>query len=269
MKRIFLPVFFVLYSAMSLAGNTILEPAIEAEEKRWYFNPSDCHPDVIENIRFAADIISFYSPVNLKYSGETDAEITNTRDGKNTLGCIRQDNFVISSEETVLATTSFRSDGTAIFEADINFVANYFKDEDCTYLHELSHFIGLAHSDDPESIVHQGNNCEDKWLYADDLVTIAELYDVPANCTPYSARDMSIYFPNIGGFWVELRPINPDNISQGFYPYDFGKSITHNWQCNLFFNDDFSEIETQIFRKGNIIDIVLLEEDGLWYLEIK
>ena len=267
--RFFLFSFLLLVYMKSLtAGEFLVHSVLEAETRLWYFNPSECQNGVFRNLKEAADIVNHYSPVALSYQGESAANFSGADDNLNVLGCETLDPFV-TSYGSPTAFTDYRIVNDKLMETDIMFAANYFRDRDCVFLHEFAHFIGLGHSEEKNSIVNQYNNCEDKWLYADDLVTIATLYDVPAICTPFVSHSLAIYFPFINGYWVEFRPVNPGNIQQGYYPHDYGKSIPHEWDCQLSHNGTYSEIEAVFYYKGKLIEAVLSGEEGVWYVTAK
>lgn len=235
----------------------------------WEYNPRGCPDGTRAMLERASDMIDFYSDTafRVRYGGETHA--TEAVDGRYVVQCRPVLDYMEMGYgfQTAGVTLVSRSHDL-ITDADVIFNADRL-----TFgiaLHEFTHMLGLDHSSVRGSIVCQSEtpeHCASKdRLDADDLVGLASLYDVPANCTPYLGDDLTLYFPYIGGLWAELEPVDARDPEQGFTPSKVGESIDYDWECALSFSSGYEEVQTILYHRGRLWDAQLMREGGVWYV---
>ena len=236
----------------------------------WYYNPEHCPADALRQFRRAEALLnhSLLADFDLVYGGETGS-------GE---GVDRR--YVVQCSpilDYMDRGYSFQSGGVTLIarahglitDADIIFNADRMTFD--IVLHEFTHLMGLDHSSVASSIVchsERPGHCRSRSrLDADDLAGLAALYDVPANCTPRLDPDGSFYFPAIGGFWAELRPVDPQDAAQGYYPAAYGRALDHDWQCDLQFTGKLEKVTGTVYYEGRLMDVELRREGGRWFLQ--
>ena len=233
----------------------------------WEFNPRDCPAGTREVLHQASNLLDFYTLTRFSIRYKQDAEIDHAVDGRHAVLCspvleYMQRGFRFQSAGVTLIA---RSQGL-ITDADIILNADRISFD--VALHEFTHMLGLNHSAAPHSIVcysETPGHCHSRGrLDADDLVGLASLYDVPANCTPYLSDDLWFYFPYIDGFWAELRPLYPGDPDKGYIAAASGLSLEYDWQCSLLYSTGFEKVVAEIYHRGEAMEAEFLRHEGVW-----
>lgn len=235
----------------------------------WELNPRSCPPGTRDWLNAASDILDFYTLTDFKVRYRQDTENRHAVDGRYVVQCSRVLDYMAMGY-------SFQSGGVTLIArsneliTDADIILNADRMTFDIVLHEFTHMLGLDHSNEVRSIVcyrETPGECRSRGrLDADDLVGLASLYDVPANCTPYMAEDMTVYFPHIAGRWAELKPVDPTDPTLGYYSSAMGISPDYDWQCNLYYSTGFEEVEADIYHRGEVFEAVFLRAGGLWFV---
>lgn len=233
----------------------------------WEFNPRDCPLETRGMLDKASRLLDFYllTDFSIRHAGDTGRR--DAIDGHNVVGCDRVLNYMQRGY-------GFRSAGVTLISrtngliSDADIILNADRLSFKVVLHEFAHMLGLGHSAAPPSIVCHSEiigHCRSRdRLDADDLVGLASLYGVPANCTPYLSDELEFYFPHIGGFWAELRPLEPGVPDMGYFLAASGQSIDYDWQCSLVHSPGFREVVGEVYHRGEVIETEFLQRDGIW-----
>lgn len=260
-----------LFSGQAIAYQWMTDKPIRNRslDFAWEFNPESCPSDTREMLHAASDMLDFYTLTGFRIRYSQDTEDVQAVDGRYVLRCSSVLDYMGMgySFQTAAVTLLSRGHGL-ITDADVIFNADRLSFD--IVLHEFTHVLGLDHSSAPHSIVcHSATPgyCRSKGrLDADDLVGLASLYDVPANCTPFMADDLTLYFPHVNGLWAELKPVDSGDPGKGFTPSAVGASIDYDWRCKLSHTPGFMEVRTEIYHRGKLWEAELLREGGIWYV---
>jgi hypothetical protein len=233
----------------------------------WDFNASDCPEGALDMLLAASALLDFYTltPFALEFRGHS--ERPPGVDGDNVVSCRRVlDYMAMGYSFQSAGVTKVSKAWGVISDADIIFNADRLSFD--IALHELTHLMGLAHSEASDSIVCYSEvpgHCRPaSRLAADDLVGLAHLYDVPANCTPYLDDELVLYFPYIDGHWAELRPEDDGAGGTQWKISDHGPSLEYHWQCELDYSSGFTQVRTEVYHDGKVAAVELHKEGGHW-----
>lgn len=226
-----------------------------------YINPAHCN-GYIEQIEEWVKVIDYLIPVSYTVAGFTDAG--KGYDLQWTIGCAPgHDLYTVHGRSAFTAGVAWTyTVGGIPIEVDILFQ----EDNDpktCLVPHELLHSVGMAHSGSRDAIM-KTNGCKGEYLMPDDLVGLAELYSVDANCAGYVTKDLEIFIPYYKGEWVLFEHLG--NLE--FAVVETGPSIDYEWSCHQEWSGFQQTLFTEILFQGDSYNIAMVHDDGIWELRL-
>lgn len=258
LASIFLPLLLTTCHAVPAYGYAFLLGGAygkRTEPFQYYTNsPNNCQPGVLEQVFDWMEVYDILLPIDVVWAGWTMDGVQD--DDKSVIFC--ETFFNITNKwqlnhltQGFVRYTTFNGRPTG---SDLILLQHLPYDNGCAIPHEVGHVFGLDHSDAANSVM-RAQNCFSEWLWPDDLVGLANLYDVPANCSGYVTRDLDIFIPYFKGQWILLQ-------HQGdllYYLQDVGESIEYDWQCNQVVSEGKATFD--IIFKGGLYSITL-EQHG-------
>jgi predicted Zn-dependent protease len=128
---------------------------------KWYYNPSNQifnTEKTVASVKAAAAAWEKVCGIKFVYMGTTEQKLTHTSDDKFIIGWLDDNRYKSrfgksSSAHTHIWWTRYIDDGEMSLNADAWKNKNY-DDFQGIMTHELGHLLGLAHSDNPDSIMY-------------------------------------------------------------------------------------------------------------------
>jgi hypothetical protein len=244
----------LLITSQANAYNLSLD-VVQQSKDRPYHVSDDCGADVASQVDQAAAIWSYYAGAKLKRV----AKLPKRAQRFISVSC--QDDVYF--REVLLKTntdanTYWRYANWQMTSADIVYNTDRASSL-CLWLHEQGHALGLNHSN-VASAMQNPAQCE--YLSADDLLGAAALFGTAPNCTPYVSDDFTVYFPNINGEQIELRPIESGRVAGGFYESGRIAAPSGNWKCDL--HSTATEIAGKFYHRGMLFSVKLIRTTSGW-----
>lgn len=187
---------FITYGWMGYAGNLV----------RWTYNDANRLPsvtsadDVVSRIQSAMAKWTAACNVNFQYDGPTSSPASLATGASDNLNVIAWG--ALSGNTTGVTYATARGSSAAgpftLFESDMILNNAFNPDIDVTFLHEVGHMIGIAHSDVQNAVMSgppQTNYVSLNALSGDDIAACQNLYGPPND----TARTVSGTISNGGG----------------------------------------------------------------------
>lgn len=167
---------------------------------QWWYNPSDqlfTAEETVQAIQAATETWERVSGIKFVYMGMTDQALSDKGDDKFIIGWIDGITFMNRFGNFLAAYTHIWWNASNIYDGEISLNTDLWKirydDSDLQGImtHELGHAMGLAHSDDPESIMYIPYHSTEyqKTLREDDINAARALYPITGSNSCFSVDD--------------------------------------------------------------------------------
>ena len=167
---------------------------------KWWYNPSDQVFDTertVQAIQYAAATWERVSGIKFVYMGITDQALSDKGDDKFIIGWIDGITFMNRFGTFLAAYTHIWWNASNIYDGEISLNADLWKikydysDLQGIMTHELGHAMGLAHSDDSESIMYVPYHSTQyqKTLREDDINAARALYPMTGSDSCFPVDD--------------------------------------------------------------------------------